>query len=66
MEQTPKDETGILKSIWGKNAAGVWADHDLKGIDLKPRESFSKDYFRIESRNNIIAQSPGLDRRPEL
>jgi hypothetical protein len=59
MEQTPKDEIGILKSIWRKNEAGVWAGHDLKGIDLKPRKGFSKDYFKIENEVNLMTQSPG-------
>jgi hypothetical protein len=59
MEQTSKDEIGILKSIWRKNEAGVWASHDLKGIDLKPREGFSKDYFKIEDEVNLMTQSPG-------
>lgn len=59
MEQTTKDEIGILKSIWSKNAAGVWAGHDLKGIDLKPRQGFSRDYFRIENEVSLLTQSPG-------
>ncbi|MBR0828993.1 trypsin-like peptidase domain-containing protein [Bradyrhizobium manausense] len=53
------DEIGILKSIWRKNAAGVWATHDLSGIDLKPRKGFSKDYFKIDDEVNLMTQRPG-------
>ena len=55
----PADEIGILKSIWRKNEAGVWAGHDLKGIDLKPRKGFTKDYFKIENEVNLMTQRPG-------
>ena len=61
MEQTAKDQIGILKSIWRKNEAGVWTGHDLKVIDLKPRKGFSKDYFKIENEVNLMAQMPGRD-----
>jgi hypothetical protein len=54
-----KDEIGILKSIWTKNEAGVWASHDLKGMDLKPREGFSKNYYKIENDVNLMTQKPG-------
>ncbi len=53
------DDIGILKTIWKKNEAGAWAGHDLKGIDLKPREGFSKDYFKIKNEINLMTQSPG-------
>jgi len=59
MEQTAKDQIGILKSIWRKNEVGVWTGHDLKGIDLKPRQGFSKDYFKIENEINLMTQMPG-------
>ena len=55
----PEDEIGILKSIWRKNEAGVWTGHDLKGIDLKPRKGFSKDYFKIENEVNLMTQRLG-------
>ncbi len=55
----PKDEIGILKSIWRKSEAGVWAVHDLKGIDLKPRTGFSRGYFKIENEVNLMTQAPG-------
>jgi hypothetical protein len=60
MENPQADGIGILKTIWRKNEAGVWAGHDLKGIDLKPREGFTKDYFKIENEVNLMTQSPGL------
>ena len=60
MRNTQTDEIGILKTIWRKDEAGVWASHDLKGIDLKPQEGFTKDYFKIEnSEMNLMTQSPG-------
>lgn len=52
-------EIGILKSIWRKNEAGIWAGYDLKEIDLKPREGFSKDYYKIENDVNLMTQRPG-------
>jgi hypothetical protein len=55
----PKDQIGILKSIWRKNEAGVLAGHDLKGIDLNPRQGFSEDYFKIKDEVNLMTQSPG-------
>ena len=59
MENPQTDDIGILKTIWRKNEAGVWASHDLKGIDLKPREGFTSDYFKIENEINLMTQSPG-------
>lgn len=60
MRNTQTDDIGILKTIWRKDEAGVWAGHDLKGIDLKPQEGFAKDYFKIEnSEMNLMTQSPG-------
>lgn len=59
MQQSSKDEIEILKSIWTKNATGVWAGHDLKGLALKPRNGFEKDYFKIENEMNLMTQSPG-------
>jgi hypothetical protein len=59
MNQTRKDQIGISKSIWKKSEVGVWASHDLKGIDLKPRAGFSKDYFKIENEVNLMTQAPG-------
>lgn len=59
METQQPDSIGILKTIWRKNEAGVWASHDLQGIDLKPREGFAKDYFKIESEMNLMTQRPG-------
>lgn len=60
MERPQADNIGILKTIWRKNETGGWASHDLKGIDLKPREGFSKDYFKIKNEVNLMTQSPGL------
>lgn len=59
MEQNPKYEIGILKSIWKKNEAGAWASYDLKGIDLKPQEGFSRDYFKIKNEVSLMTQRPG-------
>lgn len=38
---------------------GIWACHDLKGIYLKPKEGFSKKYFKIENEVSLMTQSPG-------
>ena len=59
MKKTQADDIGILKTIWKKSEAGVWACHDLKGIDLKPRDGFSKDYFKIKNEVNLMTQRPG-------
>ena len=53
------DTIGVLKSIWKKNEAGLWVGHDLKGLDLKPREGFSKDYFKLESEVSLLTEMPG-------
>lgn len=58
MAQT-SSEIGILKSIWKKNQAGVWVGHDLATIDLKPRNGFSKEYFKIENTVHLMTQRPG-------
>ncbi len=54
-----KDEIGILKTIWRQNDAGLWTGHDLKGLTLKPREGFSKDYFKIKNEVTLMTQRPG-------
>jgi len=54
------EDIRILKSIWRKNEAGVWAGHDLQEIALKPRDGFPKDYFKIENEMNLMTQRPGL------
>jgi hypothetical protein len=59
MAHSQIQDIGILKSIWRKNEAGVWAGHDLKGIDLKPRNGFSKDYFKIKNEINLMTERPG-------
>src|SRR5579872_4557669 len=59
MEKMQKEHISILKSIWKKNAAGVWSVHDLKGIDLKPRDGCEKNYFQIKDEMNLMTQSPG-------
>ncbi len=59
MENPQTDEIGILKSIWRKNEAGVWTSYGIKGIDLKPREGFAKDYFKIKNEPNLMTQNPG-------
>ncbi|MDD3289108.1 MAG: hypothetical protein PHX43_08960 [Alphaproteobacteria bacterium] len=59
MQDTQTEKLGILKTIWKKNDAGVWAGYDLKSIDLNPREGFTKDYFKIENEVNLMTQHPG-------
>lgn len=59
MKNQQTDDIGILKTIWKKNEAGVWVSHDMKAIDLKPREGFTEDYFKVENEINLMTQSPG-------
>ncbi len=53
------NQIGILKSLWKKNETGVWVTHDIKGIDLKPREGFEADYFKIKDEMVLLTQQPG-------
>jgi len=59
MEKSRTDSIAILKTIWRKNDTGRWVGHDLQSIDLKPREGFASDYFKIENDVNLMTQSPG-------
>lgn len=59
MKNQQAEDIRILKTIWRKDEAGIWASHDLKGIDLKPRKGFTRDYFKIENEINLMTQSPG-------
>jgi hypothetical protein len=52
-------EIGVLKSIWRKNDAARWVIHDAKGIDLKPREGVSNDYFKLKDELVLLPQRPG-------
>ena len=53
------DDIGILKTIWRKKPDGAWEIHDLKGIDLKPREGCARDYFQIKNEMTLMTQRPG-------
>ena len=53
------DAIGILKSIWRQDKADKWIIHDVQGIDLKPREGFTKDYFKIKDEMVLLTQHPG-------
>ncbi|MBN8280082.1 MAG: trypsin-like peptidase domain-containing protein [Gammaproteobacteria bacterium] len=59
MVKNQADDVAILKSIWAKNAAGTWAIHDLQGIDLKPREGFAKNLFKIRDEMVLLTNRPG-------
>jgi trypsin-like peptidase len=59
MKQDRTDGIAILKSLWQKNKAGAWAVHDIKRIDLKPREGFEADYFQIKDELVLLTQRPG-------
>lgn len=59
MADKQTEEIGILKSLWRRNSAGKWAVHDVKGIDLKPRECFTKEFFRIKSQIELLSNQPG-------
>lgn len=54
-----QDDIGILKSIWRKDASGVWCVHDLQPIDLKPKEGFSNTFFKVKNEMNLLTQRPG-------
>ena len=54
------EEIGILKPLWRKDEAGKWIIHDMRGIDLKPREGFPKDFFKIKNDMVLLTQQPGL------
>lgn len=59
MKQYQRDEIAILKSLWKKNKEGSWGVHDIKAIELKPREGFEADYFRIKNEVILLTQQPG-------
>src|ERR1700677_4249431 len=59
MKRDRSDQIGILKSLWKKNEAGVWVTHDIKGIDLNPREGSEADYFKIKDETVLLTQQPG-------
>jgi hypothetical protein len=59
MKDDATDEVAILKSIWTKQNEGRWSIHGMKGIDLKPREGFEPDYFRIKDEMVLLTDRPG-------
>ncbi|MEZ5822301.1 MAG: serine protease [Xanthobacteraceae bacterium] len=59
MKQDQTDRVSILKSLWTKDKAGVWAIHGIKAIDLKPREGFDADYFKIKDEMVLLTDRPG-------
>lgn len=59
MSSTQADSIGILKSIWRQDQLGKWIIHDMQGIDLKPREGFTKDYFKVRDEFALLTQHPG-------
>ena len=63
MENSETDHIGILKTIWRRGDNGAWAGHDLQGIDLKPREGFDKDYFKIQ--NEMVLMTQRLNTQPD-
>jgi hypothetical protein len=59
MASRQTDIIGILKSIWRQDDTGKWIIHDAKGIDLKPRDGFTKDYFKVTDEMVLLTQQPG-------
>lgn len=59
LKQDQSDQIAILKSIWKKNEAKVWVVHDIKSIELKPREGFEVDYFKIKDEVVLLTERPG-------
>lgn len=45
--------------MWKKNEAGVYIGDGLRVINLKPREGFQKNYFKIENEENSMIPKPG-------
>src|SRR5262245_3582679 len=60
MAENQTEEIGVLKSIWRKNEAGKWIIHGAKGVDLKPREGCSRDFFKIKDELVLLTEQPGL------
>jgi hypothetical protein len=60
MTQYQSKEIAILKSLWRTNETGAWTVHGMKGIDLKPREGFEADYFKIKDEMILLTETPGL------
>ncbi|MDR6663496.1 hypothetical protein J2W51_006090 [Tardiphaga robiniae] len=58
MKRETIDEVAILKSIWKKDKGQGWSVHGIKGIDLKPREGFEPDYFRIKDEMVMLTDRP--------
>jgi len=59
MASGQSDNIAILKSIWRQDQLGKWIIHGAQGIDLKPREGFTKDYFKIKDEIVLLTQQPG-------
>ncbi|MCB1783108.1 MAG: trypsin-like peptidase domain-containing protein [Alphaproteobacteria bacterium] len=59
MEPYQTEEISILKSTWKKNEHGVWIGHDLKALELKPREGCKTNYFKIKDEINLLTERPG-------
>jgi hypothetical protein len=49
---------GILKPLWSRRPDGRWAIHDMKGINLKPKDGFASDFFPFESGLELMTQTP--------
>lgn len=54
-----QDGIGVLKAIWRKNPAGEWIVHDLKGVNLKPRDGFNQYFFKIADELEMLTSTPG-------
>jgi hypothetical protein len=59
MAQNEAEQVAVLKSMWRRNEAGKWIIHDANAVDLKPREGFSSDYFKIKNELVLLTQRPG-------
>lgn len=59
MTQVPANDVSILKSIWKQDQSGRWAIHDMQGLELKPRDGYEPDYFKIKDEMHLLTQHPG-------
>ena len=50
---------GILKSIWSQDEAGRWSIYGMQCLNLKPRQGYTSNYFKIENELSLLTDRPG-------
>lgn len=51
----------ILKLAWSRQPNGSWGVTALKGLSLKPKAGFEKDYFMFESSFELMTETPSAN-----